>query len=686
MRISAAWLKSTSIPKFLPRVQALPLILLLAANLAVGLMTFQSYGLSWDEPLFYKYADSIGYAYSIQERLNGNFNLENAYGPSATDHKTYGPAYLLLAKPIVSVLKIFSPARDSDLWHLVNFLTFQIGLLFFYGLARYWVDRWAAFAATFFFATQPIVWGFAWINPKDVPFMVFFLGAMFFGMKMVDRLVLLSRHPQADRTAGLEKEEFFPGSTLFVLSTRMARLLALLKVISAAVFVLTVMLFLFRQPLENIIAIFVQAIYQASPDSLGGRLFGFMARQAAQVPVESYIHKSLVLFARLRVALTLLAALLVPAGLVALLRPAWIPQIVQSLTRLLAPLPVSPQFWIKGRSLKALLPSLLLAAVFLGLLSSIRVLGPLAGLLVALYFWLRFERRAWLDLGFYVLTAFVVMLCTWPYLWEGPLVRLWEVARHMSSNPQILSIVFNGAEYPSNKLPSAYLPTLLGLTLTEPTWLFFGAGLLLVGKKIAARALDWRSVPPLLLWFFLPFVYVILTTPPMYDGYRHFLFILPPIFLVAGPVFQMIKQRIPAVWANGLLLLVLAPGLLGIFRSHPYQYTYFNTLIGGTGGAFRQYETDFWLTCYRQIMDQVNAMETEPVTLFVHRQPGIAREYAAAHIDVRQYDADKDETFPGSLLLLSSRTGVDYKVHINDPVVYQAGIDEAIFCLIRRVE
>ncbi len=55
-----------------------PIVLLLIANLIVGLFTFRDYGLSWDEPLFYAYGDAVPYAYSISARLSGNFNLENA--------------------------------------------------------------------------------------------------------------------------------------------------------------------------------------------------------------------------------------------------------------------------------------------------------------------------------------------------------------------------------------------------------------------------------------------------------------------------------------------------------------------------------------------------------------------------------------------------------------------------------
>ena len=104
-------------------------MLLILANLVVGLFTFQDYGLSWDEPLFYQYAEAVPYAYSIPARLSGNFDIQKAYGPSAEDHKTYGPAYLLPARAFVHLLDWVLPASRSELWHLVNFITFQVGVL-----------------------------------------------------------------------------------------------------------------------------------------------------------------------------------------------------------------------------------------------------------------------------------------------------------------------------------------------------------------------------------------------------------------------------------------------------------------------------------------------------------------------------------------------------------------------------
>ena len=124
---------------------SLPILLLLAASLLVGLFVFDDFGLSWDEPLFYQYSDSIRSAYSIQARLDGTLDLEEVYGPSATDHKIYGPAYILIAQTLVDGLDRILEVPRADLWHFINYLTFISGALLLYGLCLRWVSPLAAF-------------------------------------------------------------------------------------------------------------------------------------------------------------------------------------------------------------------------------------------------------------------------------------------------------------------------------------------------------------------------------------------------------------------------------------------------------------------------------------------------------------------------------------------------------------
>jgi hypothetical protein len=327
-----------------------------------------------------------------------------------------------------------------------------------------------------------------------------------------------------------------------------------------------------------------------------------------------------------------------------------------------------------------------LAGILLGLVVSIRVVGPLVGVLVCLYFLFKSGQRSFAGMVIYGIVAILAMYAAWPYLWDAPLAHFISVLQHMAHNPQILPVLFNGVVYSSDKLPATYLPVMLGITLTWPVWPVFIAGLVVFWLRFKSGRLEWRSLTPILLWFIVPFMYVLIFRPPMYDGYRHFLFILPPVFIVSGLVFQAIIERVRNNWSYALVIAVLVvPGVIGLVRLHPYEYTYYNLLVGGTGGAFRHYETDFWLTCYKELMTQVDEKVAPGTTLFVHRQPSIAQAYASSGLFIDRFDPEDDRTFSGSLLLLTTRANVDLSLHLEAPEILNVGREGAVFCLVKDI-
>ena len=647
-----------------------PPLLLLALGLLAGLLVFDDYGLSWDEPLFYEYSAAIRGAYSIQARLDGTLDMEAVYGPSAADHKIYGPAYLLLAQTLVDGLDWLLPAARPDLWHLVNYLTFLGGALLLYALCRRWVERWAAFGTALLFLTQPVLWGHGFINPKDMPFLVFFLAAVVSGLRLIDRL-----------SAG----ELPPALTPEEAARRWQRARRTWQVLGIVLLALTLVTVLFWAQWQALLSDLIQQAYQAAPESLLGRIFARLAPNAGDVPVEAYIAKLLVWLGWLRLGLIALTALVALPALAMTIWKDGVRKLFGWLESRLGPLPAWPAWWVKTLPARRWLPAALGAGVVLGLVTSIRVLGPLAGLLVALVFFLRRERRPLAGLLVYALVAVLVCLATWPYLWEAPLGRFIEVLRHMSANPHVLGVLFKGVVTASDKLPASYLPVLLGLTLSEPVWLLFLGGLGVGAWRAFHQRLEWRALLPVLLWFLLPLAYVLLRRPPMYDGYRHFLFILPPVFVFIALALQALFERLRRGWASGLLLAgILLPGLIALVSLHPYEYTYYNALTGGTGGAFRMYETDYWLTCYRELLGELNQSAPAGSTLFVHRQPDIAATYAAPGLTILQFDPDDDQTFPGSLLLLTTRADTDLLHYPEAPEVLAVGRDGAVFCLVRQ--
>jgi 4-amino-4-deoxy-L-arabinose transferase-like glycosyltransferase len=546
----------------------LPILFLLAALLLTGLFTFSDYGLSWDEPLFYDYAESIQGAYQGWDKFD-----ESVYGRSAHDHKFYGPAYLLLGRPLKLTLQAFGGMDDASAWHLVNFFSFLLGIYFLYRLGtRFLTPNLAAVNAAFF-ALQPLLWGHAFINPKDIPFMTAFLAAITLGLEWVDS-------PNSKTLAQNKK------------------------------------------------------IFHAKPQS---------------APSFLLIKKIFAFFAALREI-----------------------------------------FYVLG------LNKLILATLALGIASAIRVIGPLAGVLVFVYFLLSFIRLpravrplSLIHLSAYILLSILLMFSLWPFLWADPVSRLLAVLVHMSNNPTELAVLFRAEVFPANELPARYFPQMLVLTLSEPFVPLAILGGLRMAWLMLKKRLDWRAPLVLFLWFTPLAAYNILKVPSMYDGIRHFFFMLPPLFILTGMGMEWVSGigrevsgiRLRTI-LNGLLVAVLLlSGILAIIRLHPYQYTYYNSLPDKT---YRVYENDYWLTCYKEAIAWVR--ENEPgQPLYIQREFRLASYYGDG-MDLRdlRYETPETLTEP-ALLLFSTRSNLDQRSEFRRaPVIHAIGREGVEFCLVKE--
>ncbi len=163
---------------------------LIAICMAIGLLTFKDFGISWDEPSSYQYGREALSAYRLI--LSGK---EPIYTDSDGVLKYYGAAYLISGAALTSLRGSLGlgtgpglPIFDWDSLHLLNFVTFLMGVAALYLLLCRWVSWPAAFGAALIFASQPLLWGHAFINPKDIPFMAFFLVSLALGLWMLDNI------------------------------------------------------------------------------------------------------------------------------------------------------------------------------------------------------------------------------------------------------------------------------------------------------------------------------------------------------------------------------------------------------------------------------------------------------------------------------------------------------------------
>ena len=145
------------------------LTLLLVVSLLIGVLTLNDFGESWDELKLYDYAADSMNAYTTW--------FQHGTIPVTGDRfENYGPFFVMGTRSITKIVaQIFPVVQEVDVQHFVYFLTFLVGVWAFYQLAVRWMSHNAALGGTLLFMTQPVFWGHAFINPKDIPLLSLFL-------------------------------------------------------------------------------------------------------------------------------------------------------------------------------------------------------------------------------------------------------------------------------------------------------------------------------------------------------------------------------------------------------------------------------------------------------------------------------------------------------------------------------
>ncbi|MDE5459800.1 glycosyltransferase family 39 protein [Bradyrhizobium sp. CSS354] len=180
--------------------------------------------------------------------------------------------------------------------------------------------------------------------------------------------------------------------------------------------------------------------------------------------------------------------------------------------------------------------------------------------------------------------------------------------------------MFDGAIVSVPDMPWSYLPTLFALQLPEVMLvLMFGAVIgtfaLLPRREVPAR----RKTILLMLTLAatLPLVIAMVKRPALYNGIRHFVFVIPPMAVLGGVAFGWAMERLRAnhrTWQPVVLATFcfgLALSLAEMIRLHPYQYTHFNHIAGTVRGADDRFMLDYWGLALKQASDELREQLVE---------------------------------------------------------------------------
>ncbi|MFH0298879.1 glycosyltransferase family 39 protein [Bradyrhizobium sp. 31Argb] len=208
--------------------------------------------------------------------------------------------------------------------------------------------------------------------------------------------------------------------------------------------------------------------------------------------------------------------------------------------------------------------------------------------------------------------GYLVMGLIWPWSIMEPGHPLEAVTYFSHFFEKPWKEMFDGALVSVPDMPWSYLPTLFALQLPEVL-----LGLLVAAVVMSLMSLSRADVAArrktvllmLTLAATLPLVIAMVKRPALYNGIRHFIFVIPPMAVLAGFAFARTMDWLGekrrswqpvalAVFTFGLLL-----PLSEMIRLHPYQYTHFNHIAGTVRGADDLFMLDYWGLALKQASD-----------------------------------------------------------------------------------
>jgi 4-amino-4-deoxy-L-arabinose transferase-like glycosyltransferase len=296
--------------------------------------------------------------------------------------------------------------------------------------------------------------------------------------------------------------------------------------------------------------------------------------------------------------------------------------------------------------------------------------------------------------------AWVIMISFWPYAHQAPILNPIRSLLASSSFDVTYPVLFKGTFYTSDQLPRYYMVWFL--LMSTPLNILF---LIIAGfiSGVAEQFRSWRSPRSLLIfgvevWVLFPLVYFVIFTPNIYDGIRHVLFILPGLALIAALgadyVFQSIRKRTGGALAVITMAVLLMAGVGSIFTMHPYQMVYFNALAGDPDTLHNRYETDYWVSSYKEGAEWINQRQNEterPLRILIAAN-SLSAPCALRYLDRRikahvLFEKTKDANMPeGFDYYLST---VRYGLHRNfpeAPVVHLVERNGIIFSVIKGTD
>lgn len=252
------------------------------------------------------------------------------------------------------------------------------------------------------------------------------------------------------------------------------------------------------------------------------------------------------------------------------------------------------------------------------------------------------------DVALALVLSFPAGMILWVYFWSEPMSKLKALFEfyYIHSTQAKLSILYQGKYYiPGINMPWHYAPVQLAITTPLIT-----LGCSLLGLAVVIGSNITRSSRPQkistgqtfyllpILWIILGMIPFILPGQRVYDGIRHFLFIVPAICIIAGAGLNYLRFIVEKYLKKRLTYIIMIFLYLGLFYSvfsyHPFYTVYYNSLVGGPKGAYGRFSLEYWGNAYKSACHWLNKKAPFHSTVLALVAQQISRYYLRKDIQV----------------------------------------------------
>jgi len=199
--------------------------------------------------------------------------------------------------------------------------------------------------------------------------------------------------------------------------------------------------------------------------------------------------------------------------------------------------------------------------------------------------------------------GFAIMAFAWPWsvFAPGNILLAIDTFRRF---PIHLWTRLDGVVMAAADVPRWYLPTYVAVRLPELALFGLACGGLCAVFATARRRferLHSLRLLPVLLAVIVPLGHAVSSDPVLYNGLRHYMFLLPPLAVLATlglrAAYHCVAGRLGVRSGQAFLAACAALWLVHVstlVRLHPYESVAYNSFAGGVSGAAGRYEFDYW--------------------------------------------------------------------------------------------